>query len=110
MTHDPRPHIHRRGHAIGRLRFLTTGAAVAGIAGTAGFGVLAAASWSGASTPDATVAPTTTTDDDANAQAAPRIDGPQVIPGTGDGAQQPVTAPRVQRGAGPGHAATGGSG
>ena len=42
MSHDPRPHIHRRRHAIGRLQSLTTGAAIAGLAGTAGFGVLAA--------------------------------------------------------------------
>jgi hypothetical protein len=40
-------HIHRRRLAINRLRALTTGAAVAGIAGTAAFGAVAAASWSG---------------------------------------------------------------
>jgi hypothetical protein len=40
-------HIHRRGRAIDRLRAVTTGAAVAGIAGTVGFGALAAATWSG---------------------------------------------------------------
>ncbi|HLO34835.1 MAG TPA: hypothetical protein VK194_02075, partial [Candidatus Deferrimicrobium sp.] len=50
MNHDPRPHIHRRRRAIDRLRTLTTGAAVAGLAGTAGFGVLAAATWSGNAT------------------------------------------------------------
>ncbi|HEY8438768.1 MAG TPA: hypothetical protein VIK65_09175 [Candidatus Limnocylindrales bacterium] len=53
MTH-PMHHIRRRGRAIDRLRFLTTGAAVVGIAGTAGFGALAAATWSG--TPGATSA------------------------------------------------------
>src|SRR3954452_5291260 len=46
MTNANR-HIHRRRLAINRLRALTTGAAVAGIAGTAGFGAVAAASWSG---------------------------------------------------------------
>jgi len=44
---DASRHVRRRRRAIERLRALTTGAAVAGVAGTAGFGVLAAASWSG---------------------------------------------------------------
>jgi hypothetical protein len=44
----PTDHIRRRRGAIDRLRTLTTGAALAGIAGTAGFGALAAATWSGA--------------------------------------------------------------
>jgi hypothetical protein len=44
---DAHRHIHRRRRAIDRLRALTTGAAVAGLAGTAGFGAVAAASWSG---------------------------------------------------------------
>ncbi len=44
---DATHHIHRRGRAIDRLRSVTTGAAVAGIAGTVGFGALAAATWSG---------------------------------------------------------------
>ena len=47
MTSDPRPHIRRRDGAIARLRGLTTTAAVAGLAGTAVFGAVAAASWSG---------------------------------------------------------------
>ena len=46
MTNASR-HIQRRRRAIERLRTLTTGAAVAGVAGTAGFGILAAVSWSG---------------------------------------------------------------
>src|SRR5439155_23288270 len=45
MTNASR-HIQRRRRAIERLRTLTTGAAVAGVAGTAGFGILAAVSWS----------------------------------------------------------------
>ena len=44
---DAHRHIHRRRRAIDRLRALTTGVAVAGIAGTAGFGAVAAVSWSG---------------------------------------------------------------
>jgi hypothetical protein len=47
MTNDPRLHIDRRDGALVRLRGLTTTAAVAGVAGTAVFGVVAAASWSG---------------------------------------------------------------
>ena len=117
MNHDPRPHIHRRGHAIGRLRSLTTGAAVAGLAGTAGFGVLAAATWSG----NAVAA-------DANGGGAPTyndlgagngttgtsgISGTnriRIVPNTGGTTQQPTTTtPRVQRVTGTGHASTGGS-
>lgn len=44
---DATNHVHRRGRAIDRLRSVTAGAAVAGIAGTVGFGALAAATWSG---------------------------------------------------------------
>jgi hypothetical protein len=47
MIDDPRPHIYRRDGALARLRGLTTTAAVAGVAGTAVFGAVAAVSWSG---------------------------------------------------------------
>jgi len=47
MTSDTRFHVRRRDGALIRLRGLTTTAAVAGVAGTAVFGVVAAASWSG---------------------------------------------------------------
>ena len=40
-------HAHRRRRALDRLEGLTTGLTVAGVAGTAGFAILAAASWSG---------------------------------------------------------------
>src|SRR6476646_9270194 len=40
-------HAHRRRRALDRLEGLTTGLAVAGVAGTAGFAILAAATWSG---------------------------------------------------------------
>jgi hypothetical protein len=40
-------HAHRRRRALDRLDGLTTGLTVAGVAGTAGFAILAAASWSG---------------------------------------------------------------
>jgi hypothetical protein len=51
MTNDPRLHVYRRDGALARLRGLTTTAAVAGVAGTAVFGAVAAISWSG--TPNA---------------------------------------------------------
>ena len=40
-------HADRRRRALDRLEGLTTGLAVAGVAGTAGFAILAAATWSG---------------------------------------------------------------
>ena len=114
MTHDPRPHIQRRRRAIGRLRSLTAGAAIAGLAGTAGFGILAAASWSGtaaraASNSDAPGSGLngtgTGTGDSGTSGIAPRV-----APNNGAAIQPPTTtAPRVQRGSGPGHASSGGS-
>ena len=118
MTHDPRPHIHRRRHAIGRLRSLTAGAAIAGVTGIAGFGTLAATSWSGTSTAGATDGSTTTdgtsgTNGTSGTSARSGTTGtvrPKVAPNTGGAAPQPTaTAPRVQRGSGSGHASTGGS-
>ena len=50
MKTDVRLHASRRSRALDRLQALTTGAAVAGLAGTAGFGILAAATWSGTPT------------------------------------------------------------
>jgi hypothetical protein len=46
-TQESIVHAHRRRRALDRLEGLTTGLAVAGVAGTAGFAVLAAATWSG---------------------------------------------------------------
>jgi hypothetical protein len=122
MSHDPRPHIHRRRHAIGRLQSLTTGAAIAGLAGTAGFGILAAATWSGnAQAADEPSGATSIVgangayggdegagdDDPVTTTRTPR---PQYVPNTGGTAQQPTTiTPRVQRVSGSGHASTGGS-
>jgi hypothetical protein len=117
MKHDPRPHIRRRSHAIDRLRSLTTGAAVAGLAGTAGFGLLAAASWSGtANAADNAAGATTTTDGTygtygtIGAGGTSRSGRATPAPNTLGSAQQPtITAPRVQRVTGSGHASTGGS-
>lgn len=122
MTSDPRPHIHRRGHAIGRLRSLTSGVAVAGLAGTAGFGLLAAATWSG--NPASTSASSgsgaaglseegrsrTSTGLGSNTQGEDDDFAP-FDQNVDSGGQQPIfPAPGVQRATGPGHASTGGSG
>lgn len=120
MKPDPRLHIRRRSHAIDRLRSLTTGAAVAGFAGTAGFGLLAALSWSGTTTAaNISDGATTTTDGPSGtygtygtigAGGTSRSGRATPAPNTLGGAQQPtITAPRVQRVTGSGHASTGGS-
>jgi hypothetical protein len=113
--HDPRPHIHRRRHAIDRLRSLTMGAAVAGLAGTAGFGVLAAASWSGvtkaADDGGAATNGTSGTDgaggSDSSGTAGTNRVG--LAPNTGGTALSPTATPRVKRSSGSGHASSGGS-
>ena len=46
-TQESIVHAHRRRRALDRLEGLTTGLTVMGVAGTAGFAILAAASWSG---------------------------------------------------------------
>ncbi len=46
-TQESIVHAHRRRRALERLDGLTTGIVVAGVAGTAGFAILAAATWSG---------------------------------------------------------------
>ncbi len=105
---------------------MTTGAAIAGLAGTAGFGILAAATWSGNAT--AADEPSGATsivganrtydsaggddgaggdDDPVTTAPTPR---PYVVPNNGGTVQQPtIISPRVQRGSGSGHASTGGS-
>jgi hypothetical protein len=115
MNHDPRPHVFRRRLAIDRLRTLTTGAAVAGLAGTAGFGLLAAASWSGTTTAADTSAGSTTTDGTnsfsgtSGTSGAFRTNRATAAPNVAGAAPRPAATPRVQRVSGSGHAATGGS-
>ena len=125
MNHDPRPHIHRRGNAIGRLRSLTTGAALAAVAGTAGFGLLAAVSWSGSATAaDATGDSASTIDGAGGSSIDNGTNGSngsngtsgstgtsrtKIAPNAAGSTPQPAATPRVQRGSGSGHASTGGS-
>jgi hypothetical protein len=110
MNHDPRPHVHRRRRAIERLRSLTTGTAVAGLAGVAGFGVLAAATWSG--DPSAVGATDAGSTSSGSGGGGP-VNGPATVqtnPSRVTTPQNPtVTKPRVQRVSGTGHATTGGS-
>lgn len=106
MNHDPRPHIRRRRLALDRHRSLSTTVAVAGIAGTAGFGAIAALSWSG--DPAATPLPVSGDDGGAVATTPPRT-STRVQPAAPNGgfAQPPTvttTRPRTS-----GHASTGGS-
>ena len=109
MNQDPRPHIRRRGHAIDRLRSITTGAAIAGLAGTAGFGILAAATWSGDATAANAAGGSTTTDGTNGTSGTSGSNRATAVPNAGGAAPRPAATPRVQRGYGSGHASTGGS-
>jgi hypothetical protein len=78
MTSDTRFHIRRREGALARLQGLTATAAVAGVAGTAVFGAVAAASWSG------------------NPTAKSAADVRAGDSGDDQGAQQPAATPRTR--------------
>jgi hypothetical protein len=106
MKHDPRPHIYRRGLADRRLRSLTSGTAVVGIAGTAAFGFVAAASWSG--DPTATPLPATTTTDTGTYRAPTVPTGVQPA-APNNGFVQPPTVSAIRPNRGTGHATSGGS-
>jgi hypothetical protein len=118
MNKHLRAHVGRRGAAIDRLRSMTAGAVVAGAAGTIGFGVLAAATFSGKSSAQAATTdetrPTPTQDESGGSgtsgnqgngsatnlgnTAIPTAGGLQVTP-----TPRPTRVPKP-------HAATGGSG
>ena len=98
MNTDLRAHLGRRRKAIARLRTLTTGVVVAGAAGTVGFGLLAAATFTGKSSAQAT----TTEDQPVDELQAPRTEA-------SDPVFAPAPTPRPARNH-QGHAATGGSG
>ena len=118
MTSDPRPHMYRRDGALARLRGLTTTAAVAGVAGTAVFGAVAAVSWSGnpKATSAADLPATTTQERPAPAQqqeTAPDPDnlfGLNPFGGTSGQVTNPGTTQVRPSTGGRSHAATGGSG
>ncbi|HEX5824731.1 MAG TPA: hypothetical protein VFY18_09770 [Candidatus Limnocylindrales bacterium] len=104
MNTHLRAHVGRRRAAIDRLRTLTTGVVAAGVAGTVGFGLLAAATFRGNPSNRAVAADDSSHEEDSSAdEVAPapaRISAP---------AFEPAPAPRAARNQ-QGHAATGGSG
>jgi hypothetical protein len=108
---DPRPHIRRRADALDRHRSIAATAAIAGIAGTAAFSLMAAMTWSG--DPAATPLPSAATDDDGGSTILaptlpPRAHSQSEANGGGFAQPPTVTTPRTGRNSG-GHAATGGS-
>jgi hypothetical protein len=123
MNNHLRAHVGRRRQAIDRLQSLTTGAMVAGVAGTIGFGVLAAATFSGktsaqAATTDDTQPRTGQSGTDSGASgnqgtgsSRTQGSGNAVVPTPGalGAAPTPAPTPRPTRTPRP-HAATGGSG
>ena len=112
MNRDIRHHAVRRTRAIEQLGSITTAAALAGVAGTVGFGFAAAASFSGtktaADTPsvDLTLPRTFNGGDESDDQPAFGQDfGSQNY-----GSQDFGAAPAPRSRSGGGHATTGGSG
>ncbi|HEV7810349.1 MAG TPA: hypothetical protein VGO64_07105, partial [Candidatus Limnocylindrales bacterium] len=88
MDRNPRQHVRRRTAAIARLHSMTTGAAIVGVAGTAAFGAVAAATWSG--DPNATSA--TGTQATGPSGAATARPAPAATPRAGTGQQVPPAA------------------
>lgn len=89
-----------RDRAIARLRALTIGSSIAGIAAVGGFGALAAASYDGNSTGITTAAVTTDSSTTRNGT-------PSTTAGTGTTTTQATAAPTTTTGTA--HAATGSS-
>jgi hypothetical protein len=107
-----RADVSRRAHAIDRLRSVTTGVVVAGVAGMIGFGVLAAATFSGkssaqAATNDDDSPPSTDQYGSGSGTSRDQGNGNVVAPTPGSLGTAPT--PRPTRTPRP-HAATGGSG
>ena len=117
MNQHLRSHVGRRHAAIDRLRSMTTGAIVAGAAGTIGFGFLAAATFTGkssaqAATTDDTQPATTQSQTGGSGTAGDKGNGAATNPGNAvpaPGGLQVTPIPRPTRTPRP-HAATGGSG
>ena len=109
MNKHLRLHAIRRRDAIDRLRSLTTGAIVAGTAGTIGFGVLAAATYSGtanAGSANNDDQPATISNG-GNSGSGNVNHGDQTTPRSGGLQAAPTPRPAPTRHS---HAATGGSG
>jgi len=116
MNKHLRAHVGRRRAAIDRLQSMTTGAVVVGAAGTIGFGILAAATFTGkssaqAATTDDTRPTTNQSQGGGSVTARDRGNGSVTDPGNAvaPGGLQLTPPPRPTRTPTP-HAATGGSG
>ena len=113
MNRVTRHHVDRRSVALERLDSITAGAALAGVVGTVGFGVLAAMTFSGTATaatpptlPDVTI-------DRSGSNSGSDDSGVQPIqPNTQDNNGTPFlqAAPAPRSAGGRSHAASGGSG
>jgi len=102
MNRATRHHVTRRSVALERLETITATAAIAGVAGTIGFGTLAAVTFSG----------TANAADELPQQNVTLDRGEQSGPSTehDDGDQPFLAAPPPQTSSRRGHATTGGSG
>ena len=111
MNKHLRSHVGRRREAIDRLQSLTTGAIVAGTAGTIGFGFLAAATFTGNSTTQAATddnQPSTIQSQSGSGRSGTNRDQTNATnPSVGGLRTAPTPRPVAGR---QGHAATGGSG
>ncbi len=111
MNEHLREHTGRRREAIDRLRSMTTGAVVAGAAGTIGFGFLAAATFRGNSPATEGTSPgsddATTPSPVLPGSAQNQRSGGTTNPGTNGLGIAPTPRPAGRH---QGHAATGGSG
>jgi len=113
MNRATRQQVTRRSVALDRLESITTGAAIAGVAGTIGFGALAAITFSGtanaANATDGQSRPTV--QDDRSGPSRDDVVTP-VAPNSNDdnGVQPFVAAPAPQTSSRRSHATTGGSG
>ncbi len=117
MSESIQPSPIERDRAFGRLRTLTTSIAVAGIAGTAGFGALAASTYAGQ--PGATTiaqVESTSPDGGSTDGSGERAEGDangssgltNLLPGTGGGVQPPQSV-RSSGSSHRAHVSTGGS-
>jgi hypothetical protein len=107
MDFHDRPSPAARGDSLMRLRTVTTGVAVAGVAATVGFGFAAAGGYRGTTTSGAVSGAATPVPVEQQ-QVAPNGNG-FTAPAQGNGVQPPVQPP-TQSNSRHSHTTTGGSG
>jgi hypothetical protein len=116
MNRATRHHVDRRSVALERLDSITAGAALAGVVGTVGFGVLAAMTFSGTATAATQPAQPDVTIDRSGSNSGSDDTGVQPVqpvqPNTQDDNGTPFlqAAPAPRSAGGRSHAASGGSG